>query len=148
MKKLLLLALFAQFSFGQTLTTSGTTYELTGSEILTITNSWTEGFDAGSANNPFINPPAYTYYQDHGLRQSHTTSVTFTTSGNILYSDGSIRGHWMRFNNVLYLNGWSGHRSLQDAWEPVHESTNNGRRTANHIPGVGCNGCSNITFYE
>ena len=47
MKKLLLLALFAQFSFGQTLTTSGTTYKLTGSEILTITNSWVEGYNAG-----------------------------------------------------------------------------------------------------
>ena len=48
MRNLILLLLFAQFTFGQTLTVSGTSYEITGSELLTITNSWTEGFNAGN----------------------------------------------------------------------------------------------------
>ena len=49
MKKLILLfAILAQTAWGQTLTVSGTTYNITGSELLTITNSWSEGFGVGN----------------------------------------------------------------------------------------------------
>ena len=49
MKKLILLfAILAQTAWGQTLTVSGTTYNIHGDEWLTIANSWTEGYVAGN----------------------------------------------------------------------------------------------------
>lgn len=46
--KYLYIILFAQLVFGQTFTVSGTSYEITGSELLTIANSWAEGYQQGN----------------------------------------------------------------------------------------------------
>ena len=52
MKKLILLfAIFAQMGYGQTLTISGTTYEITGSELLTIANSYAQGASSCPSNS-------------------------------------------------------------------------------------------------
>ena len=47
MKRLILLfAILAQTAWGQTFTVSGTTYEITGSKLLTIANSYIRGYEA------------------------------------------------------------------------------------------------------
>ena len=51
MKYLYILLFIGISSYGQTLTVSGTTYEITGTDWLSITNCWTQGYNAGTNTN-------------------------------------------------------------------------------------------------
>ena len=64
MKKLIFILLISFGVQSQTLTVSGTTYEITGSELLTILNSYNEGYNA-RLQYPFNAPVQVQILNDH-----------------------------------------------------------------------------------
>ena len=93
MKNLIILLLICGFANAQiTLTVSGTTYEITGSEMLTIANDWAEGYKAAEMDRyPFtapvqvsevLNSSSAYYYTDAQTGQSRiaTRRRTFLDS--------------------------------------------------------------------